>query len=46
MLFRDRDVAGKGYTGVASTPAEFAAFIQADYEYKGRLIKLTGVKAE
>ena len=37
---------GKGYGPVGSTPAEFAAFIKTDLEYKGRLIKLSGAKAE
>jgi tripartite-type tricarboxylate transporter receptor subunit TctC len=44
--FRDREIVGKGYTGVGSTPEEFAAFIRADFEYKGRLIRTAGVKAE
>ena len=44
--FRDREVVGKGYTGVGSTPEEFAAFIRADFEYKGRLIRISGAKAE
>ena len=44
--FRDREIIGKGYTGVASTPDEFAAFIKTDLEYKGRLIRISGAKAE
>jgi tripartite-type tricarboxylate transporter receptor subunit TctC len=44
--FRDRNIEGLGYTGVASTPAEFAAFIKADYAYKGKLIKGAGVTPE
>lgn len=44
--FREREIVGKGYTGVGSTPEEFAAFIRADFEYKGRLIRTSGAKAE
>jgi tripartite-type tricarboxylate transporter receptor subunit TctC len=44
--FRAREVVGKGYTGVASTPDAFAAFIRSDLEYKGRLIRISGAKAE
>jgi tripartite-type tricarboxylate transporter receptor subunit TctC len=44
--FRDREVVGKGYTGVGSTPAAFAAFIADDLEYKRRLIRISGAKAE
>ena len=44
--FRDREIVSKGYTGVGSTPAQFAEFIRADLDYKGRLIRLAGVKAD
>jgi tripartite-type tricarboxylate transporter receptor subunit TctC len=44
--FREREITGKGYTGVGSTPDEFAAFVRADLEYKGRLIRVSGAKAE
>ncbi len=44
--FDKREMTGKGYGAVGSTPAEFAAFIKNDLEYKGRLIKLSGAKAE
>jgi tripartite-type tricarboxylate transporter receptor subunit TctC len=44
--FNARHVAGKGYTGVASTPKDFAAFIKADFDYKARLVKISGAKAE
>lgn len=44
--FREREITGKGYTGVGSTPEEFAAFIRADFEHKGRLIRVSGAKAE
>ena len=44
--FDKREMTGKGYGPVGSTPAEFAAFIKTDLEYKGRLIKLSGAKAE
>lgn len=44
--FREREIVGKGYTGVGGTPEEFAAFIRADFNYKGRLIRISGAKAE
>jgi tripartite-type tricarboxylate transporter receptor subunit TctC len=44
--FREREVVGKGYTGVGSTPDAFEAFVRGDLEYKGRLIRLSGAKAE
>jgi tripartite-type tricarboxylate transporter receptor subunit TctC len=44
--FRDREVDGKGYTGVASASDAFAAFIKTDLEYKKRLIRISGAKAE
>ena len=44
--FREREIDGKGYTGVGSTPQEFATFIRSDYAYKGRLIKISGARAE
>lgn len=44
--FREREIVGKGYTGVGGSPEEFAAFNRADFAYKGRLIKLSGAKAE
>ncbi len=44
--FDQREMTGKGYGAVGSTPAEFTQFIKTDFEYKGRLIKLSGAKAE
>jgi tripartite-type tricarboxylate transporter receptor subunit TctC len=44
--FNARHVAGKGYTGVTGTPEDFAAFIKADFDYKARLVKISGAKAE
>jgi tripartite-type tricarboxylate transporter receptor subunit TctC len=44
--FREREVVGKGYTGVGSTPDAFETFVRGDLEYKGRLIRLSGAKAE
>ena len=44
--FRERFVEKLGFTGVASSPAEFARFIADDLEYKRRLISVTGIKAE
>ena len=45
-LLHEREIVGKGYTGVGGSPEEFAAFNRADFAYKGRLIKLSGAKAE
>ena len=44
--FREREITGKGYTGVGSTPDEFAAFVRGDLETKGKLIRVSGAKAE
>ena len=44
--FREREITGKGYTGVGSTPEEFAAFVRSDLDYKGRLIRVSGAKAD
>ena len=44
--FREREITGKGYTGVGSTPDEFSAFVRTDLDYKGRLIRVSGAKAE
>ncbi|MCK9513442.1 MAG: tripartite tricarboxylate transporter substrate binding protein [Pigmentiphaga sp.] len=44
--FLASQVDGMGFTAVGNTPTEFAEFIQADYEYKGDLIRSTGVKIE
>jgi tripartite-type tricarboxylate transporter receptor subunit TctC len=44
--FRDRELTGKGYSSIGSTPDDFAAFIKTDLAYKGRLIKISGAKAD
>ena len=44
--FREREITGKGYTGVGSTPDDFAAFVRSDLESKGKLIRVSGAKAE
>jgi len=44
--FSQREIVGKGYTPVGSTPDEFAAFVKADYEYKGKMIKSAGIKPD
>ena len=44
--FKERHVEGMGYTGVGSTQEEFAKFIQADLAEKGRMIAVSGIKAE
>ena len=44
--FRERYVEPLGYTGVASTPEQFAAFIQNDYKLKEIMIKSAGIVPE
>jgi tripartite-type tricarboxylate transporter receptor subunit TctC len=44
--FRERHVTGRGMSGHANTPEEFAAFIAADLADKGRLIRLSGARVE
>jgi tripartite-type tricarboxylate transporter receptor subunit TctC len=41
--FKSRHVDGMGYTGVLSTPSQFAAFIQDDYKHKQEMIKAAGI---
>lgn len=44
--FDAREITGKGYTSVGSTPEEFDRFVQADLDYKGKMIKAAGIKIE
>ena len=44
--FKARFIDGPGFTGVGSTPAEFAKFIEEDFAYKRNLIAVTGITAE
>lgn len=44
--FSARYVEGIGFSGVGSTPEEFASFIKGDLAYKGRLIAASGAVAE
>jgi tripartite-type tricarboxylate transporter receptor subunit TctC len=44
--FREREIIRRGYTAVGSTAEEFAAFVKEDYEYKGRVIRASGIKLE
>lgn len=44
--FRERYIESVGNTAVASTPKEFREFITRDFEYKKRMIEVTGIKAE
>jgi tripartite-type tricarboxylate transporter receptor subunit TctC len=44
--FRSRHVEPLGYTGVASTPAQFATFIQNDFKLKEVMIKSAGIVPE
>jgi tripartite-type tricarboxylate transporter receptor subunit TctC len=44
--FRGPFVEKVGYTGVASSPAAFRAFIVSDLQYKKRLISTAGIKPE
>lgn len=44
--FQERNVTGRGMSGHANTPEQFAAFIASDLEDKGRLIRLSGARVE
>jgi tripartite-type tricarboxylate transporter receptor subunit TctC len=44
--FNQREVVGKGYELVASTPEEFAAFLAADSARNARAVKISGAKVE
>lgn len=44
--FLDRSINALAFGPVVSTPEEFTKFIAEDIVYKGRLISLTGIKAE
>ena len=44
--FLDRNINALAFGSVVSTPEEFAKFIAEDLAYKGRLISVTGIKAE
>lgn len=44
--FRQRFIDGVGYTGIGSTPDEFAAFIKDDLAYKKNMIEKAGIQAE
>ena len=44
--FKARFIDRAGHSGVGSTPAEFAAFIKADFDSKKRLIAAAGIEAE
>ena len=44
--FRDREITGKGYDLVTSSPDEFAAYLARDREARGRAVKLSGARAE
>lgn len=44
--FMAKEIVGRGHTPVGSTPDEFAAFVKSDLEYKGKMIKSAGIKAD
>jgi tripartite-type tricarboxylate transporter receptor subunit TctC len=44
--FREREIVRRGYSPGGQSPADFAAFIREDYEFKGRMIKASGIKAD
>jgi len=44
--FRARQLVAKGYEVVGSPPEEFAAFLRADSESRGRAVKISGAKVE
>ena len=44
--FRAREIEGKGYDLIASSPDEFAAYLLRDREARGRAVTLSGARAE
>jgi tripartite-type tricarboxylate transporter receptor subunit TctC len=44
--FRQKQLVDKGYDVVASSPAEFAAYIRTDSASRARAVKISGAKAE
>jgi len=44
--FMEREITRRGYTPGGLSSEHFAAFIREDFEYKRRLIRLSGAKAE
>lgn len=44
--FREREIVGKGYDLVASSPEEFAVYLVRDREARGRAVKVSGARAE
>jgi tripartite-type tricarboxylate transporter receptor subunit TctC len=44
--FREREIVGKGYDLVASTPEAFAVYLVRDREARGRAVKLSGARAD
>ncbi len=44
--FRDKQLIGRGYDVVGSSPEEFAAYIRKDSESRARAVKISGAKAE
>ena len=44
--FREKQLVGKGYDVVGSSPQEFAAYMKKDFESRGRAVKISGARAE
>ncbi len=44
--YRQKQLIDRGYEVVGSTPAEFAAYMKADRDNRGRAVKISGAKAE
>ena len=44
--FREKQLVGKGYEVVGSSPGEFAAYMKKDFESRGRAVKISGARAE
>lgn len=44
--FLQKEIIGKGYDLVASSPEEFAAFLKKDSDSRGRAVKISGARAE
>ncbi len=44
--FLQKEIIGKGYDLVASSPEEFAAFLTRDSDSRGRAVRISGARAE
>ncbi len=44
--FREREIVGKGYDLVASSPEDFARYLARDREARGRAVRISGARIE